>query len=68
MVFHAYKKLEETDFVNEEFLCKKITAKAFICGLCCAKGDIPEDACSYEGSQAFWRFDSHGNAVGDKVL
>ena len=46
MIFHAYKKLEEADFVNEEFLCKKITAKAFISGLCCAKEDIPEDACS----------------------
>ena len=37
------KKLEEMDFVDEEFLHKKVDKMAFIWGLWCATEDIPEN-------------------------
>lgn len=40
------EKLEKVDFVVKKFLHKKIIRRTFICGLCCAAENIPEDACS----------------------
>ena len=40
------KKLEEVDFVDEEFLHKKINKKDVYSVLWCATEDIPEDAYS----------------------
>ena len=45
MVCHSYiKKLEEVDFVDEEFLCKKINNKDIYIRFWYATENIPEDA------------------------
>ena len=55
MVCHSQKKLEELDFVDEEFLHKKINKKQRLLV------DLSYRRCMYQKgslSQALWRFDS----------